>query len=288
MRRLLILFLLLAAPAWAAPPRVVTDIAPIHSLVAIVMGDLGTPKLLLPPQADPHHFQLRPSQARLLADADLFVWMGPALTPWMDRVSQNLTGGAQLQLLSLDTLASRIEDAPPDSHGALGPHAWLDPMNATAFLVAIGDALSAADPENADTYATNSYNALRRIAGLSADIQTRVAPTRDVVLIPYHDAYRYFLSRFDLQAAGSIADHDAAQPSAGRLQEIRSILESAGHGCIFTEPGRNTNLIEGLALGPKIRIKTLDPIGASLIPGPGLYEKLITQMADTIADCATP
>uniref|UniRef100_A0AAN0M8D8 High-affinity zinc uptake system protein ZnuA n=1 Tax=Yoonia rhodophyticola TaxID=3137370 RepID=A0AAN0M8D8_9RHOB len=61
-----------------------TDIAPIHSLVAQVMGDLGSPDLLLPPGADPHDFALRPSDADKLANSDLIIWVGPELTPWLE------------------------------------------------------------------------------------------------------------------------------------------------------------------------------------------------------------
>jgi len=290
MSRLFAVLLLFASPAWATPPRVVTDIAPVHSLVATVMGDLGTPELLLPPDVDPHHFQLRPSQARLLTDADLLIWMGPDLTAWMERISQNLSSGAQLQLLTLETLASRIEDGPTDSHGhgTLDPHAWLDPMNALAFVAAISAALSAIDPDNAGIYAANASDAVSSINALSDAVQARLAPARGAVLIPYHDAYRYFLSRYGLQAAGSIADHDAAQPSAARLRDIQAILASAALGCIFTEPGRNTDLVTGLTGNARIKIRTLDPIGATLDPGPGLYPTLITNMANTIAACAIP
>ena len=39
--RYIITFLLTASPALAEVPRVVTDIPPVHALVAQVMGDLG-------------------------------------------------------------------------------------------------------------------------------------------------------------------------------------------------------------------------------------------------------
>lgn len=70
--------------ALADVPQVVTDIPPVHSLVARVMGDLGTPDLLLAPGASEHHFQLRPSQAQGIAAADLVVMVGSELTPWLD------------------------------------------------------------------------------------------------------------------------------------------------------------------------------------------------------------
>jgi zinc transport system substrate-binding protein len=76
---------LLASAAQAEVPRVVTDIPPVHSLVAQVMGDLGTPELLLSRGADEHDFQLRPSQAAALNEAGVVFWIGPELTPWLER-----------------------------------------------------------------------------------------------------------------------------------------------------------------------------------------------------------
>jgi zinc transport system substrate-binding protein len=82
-----------ALPALAEVPRVVTDIPPVHALVAQVMGDLGTPELLLDQGASEHDFQLRPSQAASIAEAGLIIWVGPALTPWLDRVVDGLGEG---------------------------------------------------------------------------------------------------------------------------------------------------------------------------------------------------
>ena len=91
-----------ALPALAEVPKVVTDIHPVHALVAQVMGDLGTPELLLERGASEHDFQLRPSQAAGLEAADLVVWIGPELTPWLDRALDGIGGdAARLGLLAV-------------------------------------------------------------------------------------------------------------------------------------------------------------------------------------------
>lgn len=97
-----------AMPALAEVPKVITDIHPVHALVAQVMGDLGTPELLLERGASEHDFQLRPSQAASLADADLVVWIGPELTPWLDRALDGIgEGGARLGLLAVQGTETR-------------------------------------------------------------------------------------------------------------------------------------------------------------------------------------
>lgn len=85
----------------AEVPSVVADIPPVGALVAQVMGDLGAPEVLLTKGANPHDFQLRPSQARALNAAGLVVWVGPGLSPWLGRTLDGADEGAQLVLLQV-------------------------------------------------------------------------------------------------------------------------------------------------------------------------------------------
>lgn len=95
MRPLLFAFCLMPAFAQAETPRVATDIAPVHSIVSQVMQGVGEPALIIPPGASPHGYAMRPSEARALAAADLVVWVGPTLTPWMIEPLDALAGDAR-------------------------------------------------------------------------------------------------------------------------------------------------------------------------------------------------
>lgn len=95
--------MLLSGTAMAEVPRVAVDIAPVHSLVARVMDGVGEPGLILQPGASPHEYNLRPSEAALLQEADVVVWVGPDLTPWMQDAVETLAGGAaQLTLMQAE------------------------------------------------------------------------------------------------------------------------------------------------------------------------------------------
>ncbi|SEO59318.1 zinc transport system substrate-binding protein [Salinihabitans flavidus] len=83
-KRIVTVSILLAGAAQADVPRVATDIPPVHSLVARVMDGLGEPSLLVRPGASPHGYSMRPSEARALQEADLVVWIGGRLTPWLE------------------------------------------------------------------------------------------------------------------------------------------------------------------------------------------------------------
>ncbi|MCZ4367312.1 zinc ABC transporter substrate-binding protein [Sulfitobacter dubius] len=83
-----------ASPLWADVPAVATDIAPVHALVSQVMEGVGTPDLIVPPRSSPHGYAMRPSEARALSGADLVVWVGPLLTPWLADPLESLASSA--------------------------------------------------------------------------------------------------------------------------------------------------------------------------------------------------
>lgn len=117
-----------SVPASADAPRVAVDIAPIHGLVSQVMDGVGVPDLVIPQGASPHDHALRPSEARALDRADLVVWMGPELAPWMEKAVDSLAKDAKiLRLLGADGLvllefregisfATATQDARPHEH----------------------------------------------------------------------------------------------------------------------------------------------------------------------------
>ena len=303
--RYIITFLLASTTApLAEVPRVVTDIPPVHALVAQVMGDRGAPGLLLAKGADEHDFQLRPSQAAEVAEAGLVVWIGADLTPWLDAAMANRpAGAAALALIDAEATltqgyaetgeddAAEAEDAHGDeAHAEDGPdpHVWLDPDNAKAWLPLIADQLSQLDPDNAATYAANAAAAVAEIDRLDREIAGILAPVKGKPIVMFHDAYGYYIAHFGLTVAGTIALGDAASPGARRLADLRATLQSGDVLCIFPEAQHDPALVAQMADGTGARIGgALDPVGSSLEPGPGAYARLLKGLALTIADCVT-
>lgn len=110
--------LFMGAHALAKVPRVVTDLLPTHALASLVMGDLGTPSLLLR-AANVHSAHLRPSQLRTLSDADVIFWIGPQMTPQLEASITRIGGsGKALALLETDGTYQRHYEG----EGARGGH----------------------------------------------------------------------------------------------------------------------------------------------------------------------
>ena len=288
----------LATPALAEGPHLAADTPVVHSLAAQVLGDLGTTDLLLDHGADPHHAQLRPSQARALAEADLVLWSGAGLTPWLETPLQTLAGdrvlgldqvaGLYRQPFQSDTLtALSDEHAAHDDHGPTDPHLWLDPQNAIVWLHAIADRLAALDPAHASTYQQNASAAAARIAALHDEVAATLAPAHATGLVVFHDAYGYFAHAFDLRIVATITLGDASPPGAARIAQLRAALSQAGPACLFPESNHPSRIIPVIAEGTQLRIgAALDPAGTLIDPGPGLYAETLRGLARAIADCA--
>ncbi len=281
--------------AMADVPQVITDIPPVHALVAQVMGDLGTPVLLLEKGADEHDFQLRPSQMHQIAEADLMVWIGPELTPWLDRALAGAqTGMVSLPLLDQPETETRAygeaghndhsEEADAHGHDGADPHAWMDPANAAHWIDMVAVQLALADPDNSETYTANAIAAKDRITALDAELTKLLTPLKDRAFVTYHDAYGYFTAHYGLNAAGSVAMGDATAPGVAHLAELQATI--ANVTCVFPELQHDPALLLQLLDGTTARAgAALDPVGSGLEPGPQAYANLMRGLATTLADC---
>ena len=288
---------MLPLTALAEVPRVITDIPPVYGLVAQVMGDLGAPVLLLEKGADEHDFQLRPSQMTDIASANVAVWIGPELTPWMERALE----GAKSDIVSLPLLAAQgtalLEFASKvdhdDDHGhdhdhdhsGTDPHAWLNPENAAPWLDTIAAALSAKDSENAATYAANAAAAKAEIAALDAEMSAALNPVKDKGFVAYHDAYQYFVQHYGLNYRGSVAMGDASAAGAAHLREVQSTTAD-GVVCVFPEVQHDADLLLQLTEGTSVKAgAALDPAGVMLNPSPASFTDVLRNLTAALTGC---
>jgi zinc transport system substrate-binding protein len=289
------------------PISVVASIKPIHSLVAAVMGDIGTPHLLLEAPSSAHHFTLKPSQARSLQAADIVFWVGPTMEQPLTKALATLAPQAQtlpliesadLVLINFDKVTpahekhdhekhdheKHDEHAKHDDH-LINPHIWLDPQNAKIMLGVIAARLAKADPENASTYAANADSMAARLAILETDITSQLASYSAAKFLVLHDAHVYFERRFGLRNYGAITTEPDVMPTASRVKALRDELREHRFDCIFTEPFLGQKAVALIAEGSKVSIGTLDPIASNLPAGAQLYPDLLMSYAKALQSC---
>jgi len=78
-----------------AETKVVASIKPIHSLISYVMDGVGTPGLLVDGSSSPHTFQLKPSHATMLQEADIVFWIGEDLESFLETPLESIAKDAK-------------------------------------------------------------------------------------------------------------------------------------------------------------------------------------------------
>lgn len=259
------------------------------------MAGVGTPQLLIGGAVSEHSYVLKPSDARKIAGAKVVFWIGPDLETYLTAPLASLAADASIVALEnakgVRHLAARpgglwTDNGPTD--GPINPHIWLDPRNAIAMTRAIAAALSAADPRHAKQYAANAAAEAVLLETLDRALAAELSPMRMRPYLVFHDAYPYFEARYGLDAVGAATVEPDRPAGPRRIEALRDTLKQGRAICIFREPQFSPALIETLAEGTPARIGVLDPLGADLAPGPGLYPALMRRMGDAIVQCLAP
>ena len=275
-----------------------TSIKPLQQIAAAVQDGVGSPEVLLPPGASPHHYALRPSDVRRVADADLLYWIGPDMEGFLPRVlgsrskatvSVQSLPGMKLRHFGEDSHSH--EEADHDDHdhdhrpGSLDAHLWLSSVNARVIAGKMATDLAQVDPANAARYQSNLKAFEGRLDALDGRIKARVAGIAGKPYFVFHEAFDYFEAEYGLKHTGVFSVAAEVQPGAQHVAAMRKRLQEVGKTCVFSEPPLRPRLAETLTAGLPVRLAELDALGGTdAVDGKG-YERLLEKLGGDLAGC---
>jgi len=289
--------------------QVVTSIKPVHSLTSAIVGEVGSPTLLITGGASPHTFSLKPSHASALSRADLVIWIGPELERFLEAPLQNLAAdavslplaqaeGIQLlparaggvwgdqHTLELHSALNGAEDVHDDHEtGTVDPHIWLDITNAIAMTRAIEMALKETYPDHAATFAENATALRSNLGMLDEEIFAATAPVATTPYFVFHDAYQYFENRYHLSPLGAVTASPDIRPGARRMSDLREAGDKQEHICVFAEPQFEPDLLQVLTERGGATLAYLDPLGSDIDAGPEQYNETLRAMTHSLVSC---
>jgi zinc transport system substrate-binding protein len=296
-QRFLALLLLLMPLAATAQPHVVVSIKPLQLIAAAVAEPGQQVSLLIDPRQSHHDYQLRPSERRLLAEADVVFWIGPALESFLRRPLGSLSPAVQVEALGessdLDEHDHAHEAEGPHhhhDHGGVDPHSWLSPAQAVGMAWRMADVLAARDPARAARYRANAGRFEQATLALDAELARQFAAvTNPRPYLVMHDAYGHFERRYGLARAATYTATPEQQPGARHMVELRGQFMRGEIGCVLREaPYRAGPLEAALAGAPNVRVVDLDLLGAEVAPGPDGYLQFLQRFAEAMLTCLQP
>lgn len=213
-------------------------------MVKEVTGDKHEP--LLSTNVSPHDFSLKPSHVRRLQKAELVVWFGPTIEPYLAKVMRQIPDDKQL-IINQDLSASNY-----------GGHPWTSPeyllqgcSNWDNIRVKLGTAKSGCGRW------PNSRLSLQPVP------VTWAKKTKATWF--YHDGISAFETYFGLAHLASFTNADDQPPGAQQLAIIAQLDKDNKVACILMDHEAQPKLVNAVIKSSVERIQ-IDILATKVIP----------------------
>lgn len=268
----LLLLGLLATVSAAARPLVVASNTILHDLVREIAGDTLDHRSLVAPGVDPHHFEPRPADVRLLARADLLVVNGLGYESWLTQRLITQSGFRGTLVTASDgitPLESTCSTGHHHHHDHRDPHAWQDPRHVATYVANLRDALVLLAPDHAALYTERAAAYTEQLLALDAFARQHLAslPPERRKLVTSHDSLGYFGHAYDLTLIPISGLIPGQEPSARDLAQLIRLIRAENVSAIFIETTSNSKVPELIAREANVRV--VGPLYTDSLGPPG-------------------
>ena len=206
----------------------------IHDIGKILAEDKLDIRGIMKAGEDPHIYELKPHDTKLIIEADLILMNGLHLESQMGHVIKQKAQGKVVRLAQdprIHTLGSENKDGAPD------PHCWFNPDYFKVYVEKACDALAEVDPDNAHTYKTRSEAYLKELDELHAWGRKAIAeiPQERRVLVTSHDAFQYFGRAFKIEVAAIGGISTETDPTPQDRLKLEALVRERGTKALFIE-----------------------------------------------------
>ena len=241
------------------PPnlKVMTTLFPLQEFARAVGGENVQAEMIIPPGVEPHAWEPKPSDLTKIYQADVFIYIGPAMEPWVEDLLKATRGGrlkvveASRGLPLLEAKQSQPAQSTNQGHGREGtfdPHIWLDFSLDLKIVDAITEAFAEKDPADASRYRVNGEAYKSRLEALDKKFQSSLSTCRwRQIILGGHSAYSYLAKRYGLQQIPLYGISPNAEPTPKKLTDVIKAAKNQGAKYIFFEELVNPKLSRVLA-----------------------------------------
>lgn len=224
-------------PPEGATPMVVATVSPITDMVRQVGCGVVEVSGLVPEGVNSHTFEPKPSDAALLAKADMFFANGLNLeSPSLELARANVADPGTIveigpQVVGEDEWIFDFSFPAGDPN----PHIWTDPTLAVEMIEIIRERLVETAPDQVDRIDDNAARLTARVTRLDEAIRTATAtiPPDDRKLLTYHDSFPYFARTYGWKVIGAIQPADFSEPTAAEVAALIDQIRSEQVPAIF-------------------------------------------------------
>lgn len=222
--------LILTVLSFGEKIKVIATIFPNYDFAKNIGKEMAEVTLLLPPGVEAHSYEPTPRDMVRITTADILLYTGEDMEPWVHRLSRNLPPSVTVW----DTSQS-IDKIGDNAHK--DPHIWTDPLLAMKMVDNIADAFIKSDPNNKKYYTQNAKAYKNKLFHLHQKIERELSdiPKKDVVFSG-HMVFGYFAKRYNLKFTTPYRSFSPdAEPTPRRMAELITTIKKRGDSHIYFE-----------------------------------------------------
>lgn len=243
----------------------------MRELTQIIGGDKVYIHTIIPSGVEAHDFEPKAGDLRFLTKAQVIVYNGFGMEPWLDDALEavnrknmlTVCASTDIDPIELDETHHHHhghehahhhnEDCDGTCgehhhhHGSVDPHTWLSLSSAKIMVKNIAEGLSKVDPDNAMFYKNNADSFTAEAERILTHYRNKFAKLTRKHFVTGHAAFGYLCRDFGLEQ-NSVEDVFAAgEPTAKQLAKLTDYCNQHGIKTVFSETAASPLVSQTLA-----------------------------------------
>lgn len=226
-------FLWSASLLFGASPKklhIITTLFPTYDFARQIGKDRVRVTSLIPPGLEPHDFEPTPKDIINIHSADVFIYTGKNMEPWVHDVLQSIQNKNVLIVDASQGILSK-------SMQTSDPHIWLDLTTAQKMTQTIADAFAKKDPLHKKYYLAHAKAYQSKLADMDRQfIDTFSSCTQKKIFCAGHIAFGHFATRYGLSIQSVYTEFAPnAEPSPKQLHTFITSIKKLSIPVVYYE-----------------------------------------------------
>ena len=227
-------------------PKIGVTIFPFYDVAKEIIKDKFEVVLIVPPGAEPHNYELTPTDLKKIRGIKIIFSSGTNLDKWADKMVINFKN---VKVVKLNEKLNLIDN---------DPHFWLSLENMKTISRNMLQEIESFDYQNKDFYQANFNEILKRFNDLENFAKENLSTLKNRNIVTQHNAFQYLAKELNLNVFYLEEENKEITPA--NLKNLIDIIRLLNIKVIFQEPGEKSRLLETIAKELNLKIYQLDPI----------------------------
>ena len=257
---------------------------PLYNFAQNVGGNKVSVTLLVPETVDVHEFEPTPSSIAAVSSANVLVYNGAGLEPWIQSVVSAADNPNLVQVdCSQNIKLLPVPAAFQEDNRTIDPHIWLDPLDAKIQVNNILQGLIKADPADSQYFTQNANTYDAQLDNLNALAINATTDTATKVFVTFHEAFAYFSNQYNVTQL-AISGPFEEEPTPSDIQNVITAINQNHLKYVGYESLENPAISQSIGSQTNATLINMNPIEGLTAAQKSAGDNYISLMKQDIAN----